>query len=58
LKIRKVYPVLGDENAEKQRLLRIIDESGEVYQYPAFVFFLINLPQKVERSLRQKPGMR
>lgn len=54
LEIRKVYQVLSDEKAEKQRLLRIIDESGEDYLYPAAYFFLIDLPQKVERSLRQK----
>ena len=52
--VRKVYQVLPDEKAEKQRLLRIIDESGEDYLYPAVYFFLIDLPQKVERSLRQK----
>jgi hypothetical protein len=54
LEIRKVYQVLPDEKAEKQRLLRIIDESGEDYLYPVTYFFLIDLPQKVERSLRQK----
>jgi len=54
LEIRKVYQVLPDEKAEKQRLFRVIDESGEDYLYPATYFFLIDLPQKVERSLRQK----
>lgn len=54
LVVRKVYQVLPDEKAEKQRLLRIIDESGEDYLYPASYFFLIDVPHKVERSLRQK----
>jgi len=54
LVIRKVYQVLPDEAAEKKRLLRIIDESGEDYLYPASYFFLIDLPQKVERTLRQR----
>jgi len=57
LEIRKVYQVLSDEKAEKQRLLRIIDESGEDYLYPASYFFLIDLPRKVERSLRQKASV-
>jgi len=57
LEIRKVYQVLPDEKAEKQRLLRVIDESGEDYLYPAAYFFLIDLPQKVERSLRQKASV-
>jgi hypothetical protein len=52
--VRKVYQVLPDERAEKQGLLRIIDESGEDYLYPASYFFFIDLPQKVERALRQR----
>ena len=52
--MRKVYQVLQDEKAEKQGLLRIIDESGEDYLYPANYFFLIDLPQKVERALRHR----
>jgi hypothetical protein len=57
LVIRKVYQVLPDEAAEKKRLLRIIDESGEDYLYPATYFFLIDLPQKVERTLRQSAAV-
>ena len=52
--IRKIYQVLPDENAAKKGLLRLIDESGEDYLYPASYFFLIDLPQKVERTLRQR----
>jgi hypothetical protein len=54
LVIRKVYQVLPDEKAERQGLLRIIDESGEDYLYPASYFFFIDVPQKVERVLRQR----
>jgi len=35
----------------------VIDESGEDYQYPASYFCLIELPQKVERALRQKASV-
>lgn len=52
--VRKVYQVLPDERAEKQRLLRVIDESGEDYLYPAGYFYFVDLPQKIERTLRQK----
>src|SRR3990172_6145450 len=41
--VRKVYQVLPDEKAEKQGLLRIIDESGEDYLYPARYFFIHRL---------------
>jgi len=49
----KVYPVLPDAKAKQNGFIRIIDESGEDYLYPANYFFVIELPQKVERSLRQ-----
>jgi len=51
--VRKIYQVLPDERTEKQGLLRIVDESGEDYLYPASYFFFIDLPQKVELALRQ-----
>ncbi len=53
LVVRKVYQVLADERAEKEGLLRVIDESGEDYLYPADYFFFIDVPRKVERALRQ-----
>ncbi len=52
--VRRVYQVLPDEGAEKKALLRIIDESGEDYLYPASYFFFVDLPQKIERALRQR----
>ena len=54
LVVRKVYPVLPDERAEKEKHLRVIDESGEDYLYPASYFFIIELPQRAKRALRQK----
>jgi len=52
--VRKVYQVLPDERAEQQGLLRVIDESGEDYLYPAGYFYVLELPQQIERALRQK----
>ena len=53
LVVRKIYPVLPDDKAEKVKYLRIIDESGEDYLYPASYFFVIELPQSVKRTLRR-----
>ena len=53
LVVRKIYPVIPDEKAEKENHIRVIDESGENYLYPASYFFIIELPQKVERALRR-----
>ena len=35
LELPKIYRVLPDEDAEKDGDLRVIDESGEDYSYPA-----------------------
>jgi len=51
--VRKIYPVILDEKAEKENHIRVIDESGEDYLYPASYFFILELPQKVERALRR-----
>ena len=35
--------------------IRVIDESGEDYLYPADYFIIVDLPQAVEKSLLQAP---
>jgi hypothetical protein len=52
LEKRKIYVVLPDEEAEKEGYLRVIDESGEDYLYPASYFVLVQLPAKAEEALR------
>ena len=51
LEVRKLYPVIGDPAAEKHDLVRIIDESGEDYLYPAEYFVVLRLPQSVKRAI-------
>ena len=46
LESRKIYRVLSDEDADKDGDLRIIDESGEDYLYPADYFVLIPIAVK------------
>ncbi|MFQ5651180.1 MAG: hypothetical protein ACE5IY_14670 [bacterium] len=53
LELHKIYRVLPDEDAAKDRDLRVIDESGEDYLYPAEYFVLMEVPQELERSLLQ-----
>lgn len=48
---RKVYEVIPDEQAEKDDLIRVIDESGEDYLYHASHFVFIHLPVEVEKAL-------
>ena len=51
LEVRKLYQVVPDEAAAADRLLRVVDESGEDYLYPAELFFQIELPQAIEKAL-------
>jgi hypothetical protein len=51
LERRKIYRVLPDLQASKQKLIRILDESGEDYLYPADYFVLLRLPQTVVEAL-------
>ena len=53
LVVRKIYPVIPDTKAEKAKHIRVIDESGEDYLYPASYFFIVEVPQEVERALRR-----
>ena len=52
LEKRKVYVVLADEGAEKEGYLRVIDESGEDYLYPASYFVFVELPAEAQQALR------
>ena len=52
LEVRKLYPVLDDPDAEANDLIRVIDESGEDYLYPARMFQRLTLPNEVQRALR------
>jgi len=49
--VRKIYEVLPDDEAAKDDLLRVIDESGEDYLYHRSQFILVDLPAEVERAL-------
>jgi len=53
LELRKLYPVLDDEFAAKHDMIRVVDESGEDYLYPALYFVRVDLPQSVEQTLRK-----
>ena len=51
LERRKLYQVLADRQAAKHQQIRVIDESGEDYLYPATLFALIDLPQPLRRAV-------
>jgi hypothetical protein len=54
LELHKVYRVLPDEGAARDGDLRIVDESGEDYLYPAEWFAAVYLPRRVKTSLLRR----
>src|ERR1051325_3090465 len=45
LELRKLYPVLEDSFASQHGMMRVIDESGEDYLFPAENFVRVQLPE-------------
>jgi len=52
VEVRKLYAFLNDPDAEANNLIRVIDESGEDYVYPARMFRRLTLPAEIQRALR------
>jgi hypothetical protein len=51
LEVRKLYMVLPDERAAANNYIRVIDETGEDYLYPAKQFVSITLPPEIAKIL-------
>ncbi len=51
LEPRKIYQALPDKEAESHKMIRVIDESGEDYLFPASLFSPISLPQTLIEEL-------
>lgn len=51
LERRKIYIALSDPSAEKNGLVRVVDESGDDYLYPASYFRPIALPDKIKKAV-------
>ncbi len=53
LEPRKIYQVLPDLDAEREGLLRVVDESKEDYLYPKTMFELIGVSERAAKELAQ-----
>jgi hypothetical protein len=51
LEVGKVYRILPDKIAASASHLRVVDDSGEDYLYPASHFVFVELPFRAERAL-------
>ncbi|MBT9149025.1 MAG: hypothetical protein AAGB97_04015 [Dehalococcoidia bacterium] len=52
LELHKLYGLVPDEEAERDGDLRVIDESGEDYLYPAEYFLVVEFPQTIQQALQ------
>ena len=50
LELLKIYQAIPDAQANAHQCIRIVDESGGDYLYPADYFVPIEIPQAVERA--------
>jgi hypothetical protein len=50
LEVRKIYRRLPDARAEADGFMRVVDESGEDYLFPARFFAPIEVPDAVEKT--------
>ncbi|HLF91218.1 MAG TPA: hypothetical protein VI451_19895 [Anaerolineales bacterium] len=51
LELHKIYRIIPDEEAEAEDDVRVIDESGEDYLFPAEYFLLLALPAALTKQL-------
>lgn len=56
LEVWKVYRVLPDPKATEVGCLRVIDESGEDYLYPASRFVQVTFPDEIREQLLATVG--
>jgi hypothetical protein len=54
LEIRKLYEQIPDKEAERHKQVRIIDESGEDYLYPAGFFSAVKLSMQTKNMIIEK----
>ena len=51
LDLRKIYEVLDDSPAAEHNMIRVIDEEGEDYLYPADWFAEVQMSPKAKRRV-------
>ncbi len=51
LELHKIYRIVPDPGADEEGDVRVVDESGEDYLYPAEWFVPIEVPEAVQHSL-------
>jgi hypothetical protein len=52
LEVRKIYQVIPDADGEQDGFLRVVDETGEDYLFPADMFVPIALPDAAHEAFK------
>jgi len=53
LEKRKIYETVSDPEAEQLGHIRVVDESGDDYLYPATCFIDAHLPKEVQAAVEK-----
>jgi hypothetical protein len=53
LEVRKIYRTLPDVKAKAKHFVRVVDESGEDYLFPADYFVPIELPRSARSAFAE-----
>jgi hypothetical protein len=48
---RRIYRIVPDEKAAKSNYVRVVDNEGADYLYPADYFIVVEFPAAIERML-------
>jgi hypothetical protein len=51
LEVLKLYETIPDAAAERENLIRVVDESGEDYMYDASSFIRLDLAPDLQRAI-------
>ncbi len=54
LEVRKLYIKIADKDAEAHNQVRVIDESGEDYLYPASFFAPVRISMQTKSRILEK----
>jgi len=52
---RRIYKVLPDDAAARSNYIRVVDNDGEDYLYPAEYFVFVDFPPSIKQVLLQVP---
>ena len=54
LQIGKLYEIITDDEAEKDEMIRVIDEDGEDYLFESKLFYPLVLPNDLAVALHKR----